>query len=99
MTSLALISAAAGAPGITAVTLPGTAGAADGDMYVQVLSHSDIEVQRSTNGSTWSDSSASTGGQQVQIFVPAGSSIRLVNRNAVTARNAHVAYRYAGSPS
>lgn len=83
----------------TAITLPGTAGAADGDMYLQMLGHSDLSIEQSANGSVWSSNVSNTPAQGVAIMVPAGASVRIRNSNAVTSRTAIVSYRYAGSPS
>ena len=98
MNTLALITAngSGTASGITAVTLPGASGAADADMEIQVTSSSDIGIQQSVAGSTWSDSVALTPG--ARFLVPSGTSIRLKNTNAGT-RNVFVCYRYLGSPS
>lgn len=98
MNYLALITAngSGTASGITAVTLPGAAGAADADMEVQITTSADIRVQLSLNGSTWSEGTANIPG--AWIAVPAGRSIRLQNTNAGT-RTVAVIYRYTGSPS
>ena len=98
MNTLALITANGSltAGGITAVTLPGMAGAADADMEVQVTSSADISLQQSVAGSTWSDSVALTPG--ARFLVPSGTSVRIKNTNAGT-RNVFICYRYLGSPS
>ena len=81
--------------GITAVTLPGAAGAADADMEIQVTSSADIGLQQSVAGSTWSDSVAVAPG--ARYLVPSGTSVRLRNTNAGT-RTVFICYRYLGSP-
>ena len=96
MTALAAITATNNTT--TAITLPGAAGVADADLWLQMLGHSDLSVETSANASVWSSNVGNTPAPGVMIMIPAGSSARIRNSNAVTSRVAQVMYRYAGSP-
>lgn len=96
MMALAAITAIANTT--TAITLAGAAGVADGDLWLQMLGHSDLSVETSANASTWSSNVANTPAPGTLIMIPAGSSARIRNSNAITSRVAQVMYRYAGSP-
>ena len=95
MTSLALITVAGNNTG--AVTLPGTAGAADSDLYVQIAPSPDLAWEVSQDaGTTWSD--GLTGGNTgVQVMVPKGGMVRIRNSNGA-ARKTVPTYRYKGEP-
>lgn len=78
-----------------AITLPGTAGAADADLYLQVNAGVDISIELSDDGATWS---TGPNPPPYQTPVPSGVRARLRNTNGA-ARVAYVSYRYAGQPS
>lgn len=84
------------AGGITAITLPGTAGVADKDLLVYFYGSSDLQIQSSADASAWSDSLPLTPGAWYPV--EGGGSLRVKNTNAGT-RVLRGLIRYPGEPS
>lgn len=83
----------------TAITLPGTGGAADADLYIQVQGHSDLSLEVSSDGTNFSSNQGNTNINGQPVMIASGEKVRIRNSNAVTARYFTYTCRYTGSPS